>query len=131
MRSSGPKPPPPPSWFASGKIDRRKLEDYLLSPTHPDGRHKLRLWDSVFGIGVGDGKLLERLIRQQVASGEVTERPPRIDARRFGVVIPDFEGPAGPAGPATRGPVLTAWASDHGDYKTLKPRLVTAFPIVE
>lgn len=128
MRSPGPKSPPPPSWFASGEIDRRKLDDYLLSPTHPDGKHKLRLWDSIFGIGVEDGKLLERLLRQQVASGVVTERPPRIDARRFGVMIPDFEGPAGPA---RRGPVLTAWASDHGDYKTVKPRLVTAFPIVE
>lgn len=125
MSSSGPQPPPPPGWFASGGIDRRKLDDYLLSPTHPDGKHKLRLWDRVFGIGVGDGKLLERLILQQVASGVVTERPSRIDARRFGVVIPDFQGRSG------RGPVLTAWASDHGDYKTVKPRLVTAFPIVE
>lgn len=128
MRSSGPKPPPPPSWFASGEIDRRKLDDYLLSPTHPDGKHKLRLWESVFDIGVGDGDLLERLIRQQINGGVVTEKPPRIDVRRFGVVIPDFERPAGPA---KRGPVLTAWASDHGDYKKLRPRLVTAFPIVE
>lgn len=125
MRSPGPKPPPPPSWFASGEIDRRKLDDYLLSPTHPNGKHKLRLWEGVFSIGVGDGDLLERLIRQQIASGEVTERPPRLDTRRFGVVIPDFQGRSG------RGPILTAWASDHGDYKTLRPRLVTAFPIVE
>ena len=125
MSFSGPQLPPPPSWFASGEIDRRKLDDYLLSPTHPDGKHKLRLWDSVFGIGVGDGDLLERLIRQQIVGGMVTERPPRMDARRFGVVIPDFEGPA------RRGPVLTAWASDHGNYKILRPRLVTAFPIVE
>ena len=128
MNSPGTKLPPPPSWFASGVIDRRKLDDYLLCLTHPNGKHKLRLWNSVFGIGVGDGELLEHLIRQQVASGEVTERPPRIDTRRFGVMIPDFEGPAGVM---NRGPVLTAWASDHGDFRTLKPRLVTAFPIVE
>ena len=72
--------------------------------------------------------LLERLIREQVTGGVVAERPSRFDTRRFGVTIPDF---AGPSGPAKRGPVLTAWASDHGDYKALRPRLVTAFPIVD
>ncbi len=91
----------------------------MLFPTHLEGRHKLRLWESVFGIGVGDGDLLERLIREQIIRGVVTERPSRFDIRRFGVVIPDFEGPAG------RGSVLTAWASDHGEHETKAPHLVT------
>ncbi len=114
MSFSGPQLPPPPSWFASGGIDRRKLDDYLLSPTHPDGKHKLRLWDRVFGIGVGDGKLLERLILQQVASGVVTERPSHIDARHFGVVIPDFQGRSG------RGP--------RSSWRSSRPRIVVPHP---
>ncbi|MBA2712475.1 MAG: hypothetical protein H0U55_02840 [Rubrobacteraceae bacterium] len=120
-----PKPLPPAGWFASGEIDRRKFDEYLLSPTHPEGKHKLRLWESIFGIGVGNGARLEQLIRNQVGGGVVSERAPREDTRRFGVLIEDFEGPSG------RGPVLTAWASDHGDYRELKPRLVTALPVVK
>jgi hypothetical protein len=43
---------PSVEWFAGGIIEReRKLSGYLLSSTHPDGRNKLRLWRSVFGIG--------------------------------------------------------------------------------
>lgn len=122
MSAPGNPHTPPADWFASGEIDRRKFDVYLLSPTHPDGKHKLRLWQSIFGIGVGDGALLEQLIRSQISSGVVVERSPRVDTRRFGVRIADFEGPAG------RGPVLTAWAADHEEER---PRLVTAYPDVE
>jgi hypothetical protein len=41
---------PPIEWFVSGRIDPGKLENYLLSPTHPAGKHKARLWKSVFGL---------------------------------------------------------------------------------
>ena len=119
-----PEPLPPASWFASGEIKRQKFDAYMLSPTHSEGKHKLRLWESIFGIGVGDGAYLEQLIREQVVHGVVSERAPREDTRRFGVMIEDFKGPSG------RGPVLTAWASGHGGYREQKPRLVTAFPVV-
>ena len=67
MSESAGQPQPPVEWFAGGIIDReRKLNGYLLSPSHPDGRNKLRLWHSVFGIGEGDAELLERLIREQL-----------------------------------------------------------------
>jgi hypothetical protein len=124
--SGNPESLPPASWFASGEIDRRKFDEYLLSPTHIEGKHKLRLWESIFGIGVGDGARLEQLIRNQVGEGVVSERAPREDTRRFGVIIEDFEGPSG-----RRGPVLTAWASGHGNYREQKPRFVTALPVVK
>jgi hypothetical protein len=41
-------------------IHRGELDEYLLSPTHPEDRHKLKLWQGVFGIDKGDGELLER-----------------------------------------------------------------------
>lgn len=66
---------PRPEWFAAGTIERRKLENYLLSPHHPQGKHKARLWRSVFGFEQSDGSLLEHLIRTQLAQAEPVEKP--------------------------------------------------------
>jgi hypothetical protein len=115
-------------WFAGGIIERRKLEEYLLSPTHPDGRNKLRLWRGVFGIQEGDAEVLERLIREHLSQAVPQERepvmrrgdPPR-SFRRWEIVIPRFRGPNGNVGP-----VLTAWALDPN--KDL-PHLTTARPL--
>jgi hypothetical protein len=123
---------PTVEWFAGGIIDReRKLSGYLLSPTHPDGRNKLRLWRSVFGIGEDDAELLERLIREQLEGAEPVEKevktPPEGPSeviRRWELVIPRFRGPNGNVGP-----VLTAWALDP-DVGETRPHLVTAFPFV-
>lgn len=50
-------------WFISGTTGTEsKLESYVLSPFHPVGRHKARLWSSVFDLRQGDGELLERLM---------------------------------------------------------------------
>lgn len=124
---------PPVEWFAlRGIIDReRKLDGYLLSPTHNRGCHKARLWRSVFGIGEGDGELLERLIREQLVEAGVSpeerepvatrEDPPRM-VPRWEIVIPRFSGPNG-----SSGPVLTAWALEPGaDH----PHLTNAYPLV-
>jgi hypothetical protein len=42
--------PPLVEWFVSGTIDTNKLDGYLLSSHHPRGKHKARLWGSVFGF---------------------------------------------------------------------------------
>ena len=39
-------------------VDMRKLEDYCLSTTHPEGRHKARVFQSALGLGVGDALAL-------------------------------------------------------------------------
>lgn len=120
--------PPPVSWFVQGEIDRRKFEEYLLNPDHPDGRHKHRLWSSVLGIGQADADLAMSLIRQQLPKANVEVRPGRLVRGsaeiilRWELVIPDFRGPAGEA------PVLTAWARDP---RAARPHLTTAFPLVE
>lgn len=119
---------PSVAWFAGGTIERRKLEEYLLSPTHPDGRNKLRLWRGAFGIQEGDAELLERLIREHLSQAAPQERepltrrgdPPR-SFRRWELVIPRFRGPNGNVGP-----VLTAWALDPD--RNL-PHLTTARPL--
>lgn len=116
-------------WFIHGIIEKRKLEEYLLSPIHPDGMHKLRLWQSVFGIGEGDADLLERLIRSQLSQASpeehklvVTKDDPPRTVRRWELVIPRFRGPNG-----NEGTVSTAWALDPDKEH---PHLTTARPIV-
>ena len=118
---------PDAEWFAGGIIERRKLETYLLSPTHPDGKNKLRLWRGTFGIEEGDAELLERLIREHLPQAMPQEREPAISRedppktfRRWELVIPRFRGPNGNVAP-----VLTAWALDPD--RSL-PHLTTARP---
>jgi hypothetical protein len=119
---------PTAEWFVGGIIERRKLENYLLSPTHSDGKNKLRLWRGVFGIGEGDAELLERLIREQLPQAGPREREPVTKGghppktfRRWELVIPRFRGPNGNVSP-----VLTAWALDSARHL---PHLTTALPL--
>ncbi len=120
---------PPIEWFVDGTIDRRKLDLYLLSETHPMGCHKARLWRSVFGIGLEEADLLDALIRQHLPQAKpdekearrVSDSPERL-ARRWELKIPRFRGPNG-----QEGPVLTAWALSSD---AVRPHLTTAYPIV-
>jgi hypothetical protein len=107
-------------WFVSGTIERNKLGAYLLSPHHPRGRHKARLWGSVFGFDQSDAGLLESAIRTQLSQAQPTERLGG-PVRRWELVIPRFRGPNG-----NEGPVLTAWALEPGKDS---PHLVTAYPL--
>lgn len=119
---------PSVAWFAEGIIERQKLEGYLLSPTHPAGKHKLRLWSGVFGIQKGDADLLERLIREHLPQATPQAREPLtkrgvspVTYRRWELIIPRFRGPNGNVGP-----VLTAWALDPDSGL---PHLTTARPL--
>lgn len=116
-------------WFvAKGIIDREtKIDRYLLSPTHRDGRNKLRLWRGVFGIGEEDGELLERLIREQLTQAVPEERPAKIvrepeerTISQWQLLIPRFRGPNG-----RTAPVKTGWAFDP---LIGRPHLTNAFP---
>ncbi len=115
-------------WFINGIIEERKLEEFLLSPTHPVGKHKLRLWQSVFGVGEGDGKLLERLVREQLVQAAPVERSPKVVhnpkrlVREWTILMPNFHGPNGNAGP-----VITGWALDPLNEH---PHLTTAYPLL-
>ncbi len=123
---------PTAEWFVGGIIERRKLEEYLLSPVHPVGRHKLRLWQTVFGIGEGDAELLERLIREQLPQAKpeervskVIEEPERV-IRQWQLLIPNFRGPNG-----HEGPVKTGWAFDPASPTNEdRPHFTNAYPSV-
>jgi len=45
----------PPDAF----VDLMKLEDYCLCPTHPEGKHKARVFQSALGITAADAVWLQ------------------------------------------------------------------------
>ena len=49
-----------------------KIEDYVLNPTHWEGRHKARVFESVLGITLGNQQVLrEAILAAAVHSEEV------------------------------------------------------------
>ena len=77
-------------------VDLRKIREYCLSPTHPRGRHKARVFASALGLTEADAQrlrkeLLRAVVDHDAVPGEVDEY-----GRRF---VIDFEmvGTAGKA----------------------------------
>jgi hypothetical protein len=93
----------------ASSIVRESLSVYLLSSTHPDGKIKLRLWRSVFGIEEDDAELLERPIREQLEQATPEERPPKKvmepdrTVRQWELLIPRFRGRTATRNRARRG----------------------------
>jgi len=50
------------------EIDQRKLSDYALSPTHPVGKHKARLFAQKLGLTPDDAPVLIEALRSAAAS---------------------------------------------------------------
>ena len=58
---------------ASAVVDIEKLRDYCLSPQHPEGRHKARVFLSALGMTSADAdKLRETLLSATVMNNEVS-----------------------------------------------------------
>jgi len=51
-------------------VDIAKLRDYCLDSTHPEGRHKARVFHSALGISSGDAEFLHEAILDAVAGGD-------------------------------------------------------------
>jgi hypothetical protein len=101
-------------------MDPRKFELYLFDPDHPQNEGKAEGWRRVFGLGLGDAEVAERLIREQIDRAEIVEQEPRGRYRRWELLIPEFVGPNG-----NDAPLLTAWALDPENDL---PHLSTSFP---
>ena len=59
-------------------IDLAKLRDYSLSATHPEGKHKARVFAAALGIAATDAEwlgeqLLAAVLREECALGRKTE----------------------------------------------------------
>ena len=100
-------------------IDRAKLTDYLLSPSHPIGRFKARFFNRL-GFRADAWEELEQALREQhvlVADAEAGE--PDEFGQPF-TIRAILRGPNG-----ATAPVVSVWFVRRGDDV---PRFVTAYP---
>ena len=99
------------------RIDERKVRGYLLSPTHPVGRFKARVFAGL-GFDEGSAELFMAELRRIAAAGEVGEEEDTEFGRKY-TVPDDLTGPVGSA------QVLTVWIREPGQEEM---RLVTVRP---
>jgi hypothetical protein len=100
-------------------VDQRKIVDYLLSVTHPDGQAKARFFVS-FGFQPNQWKQLADALRSVGTSNPVSASVESSHGTRYVV-----DGLL--ATPINRSPrVRTVWILEAGGAG---PRLVTAYPL--
>ena len=98
-------------------IDIAKLRDYCLNSSHPDGRHKARVFGSALGLFAENAEFLRASILDAVASNEATPT----DTDEFGSrYMLDFELKRGKRTAMIR----TAWIIRRDE--TI-PRLLTCY----
>jgi hypothetical protein len=99
-------------------IDPRKINDYLLSLTHPEGRSKARFFIS-HGFTSGEPELLVAALLHHAREGKV-----RLSRRNVFGNIHTVRGPL--LTPDGRSPMVeSVWIIEFG---TEFPRLITAYP---
>ena len=99
------------------RIDERKVSGYLLSPTHPVGRFKAKVFGAL-GFDVSNVVAFVAELRRIAATGEVSDVEDIEFGRKY-TVPGDLKGPAGTA------QVLTVWIQETGQEDV---RLVTVRP---
>src|SRR5262245_22679828 len=100
--------------YEKAEIPSDKLEKYALDPTHPVGKHKARVFESVLGINQSDWRVLANSIQNELPYNKA--RPTKSDSfgQRYEVIMPI----TGPNGKTEN--VLTAWiVKADSDYPSL------------
>jgi hypothetical protein len=64
-------------------VDIAKLRDYCLNPSHPEGKHKARVFLAKLGIDRNDAERLRQLILEGILTAEAPEQKPIAYGRRF------------------------------------------------
>jgi hypothetical protein len=104
---------------AKAVIDLRKIEDYCLSPTHPRGRHKARVFREVFGFGQNDAEWLRQALLDRLPQSEALQLASDNFGLRFRVDI-------GLERQGRRGVIRTIWIIQSGETM---PRFVTCWVV--
>jgi uncharacterized protein DUF6883 len=56
--------------YRNAIVELSKLQDYCLSPSHPRGRHKARVFQEALGLTGGDGAWLRATLLEGLATSE-------------------------------------------------------------
>jgi hypothetical protein len=104
---------------AKARVERKKIVEYLLSSSHPDGSAKARFFVR-FGFSSDEWKIFARALRQHGRVHDVSSSIESKYGRRYSVdgliETPDGRNPK----------VRTVWVLAK---RSKSPRLVTAYPI--
>ena len=95
-----------------------KIEDYILNATHPEGKHKARVFESVLGITLENADVLRTALRD--AAGTSTSAIGRCDNGFGELYVLEFMLTTD----VGSGTVLSVWIVRHGEDF---PRLVSAY----
>jgi hypothetical protein len=105
--------------YQAAVVPKEKIVDYLLSTSHPDGRHKAVFFRSC-GFSANDWQLLASALLQHAADHEVATEEESPFGKRYAVdgimKMPDDRSAM----------VRTAWFIDDGE--TI-PRFVSSYPL--
>ncbi len=102
---------------AQANVDIAKLRDYCLNSSHPEGRHKARVFRSALDLSAKDAEFLRSAILDVVVSAEAA----LTDRDAFGSrYILDFELTRG----IRKAMIRTAWIVRRGENF---PRLLTCY----
>jgi hypothetical protein len=101
----------------SAIVPVEKLRDYSLSTTHPEGKHKARVFATLLGFTAADAEKLRDMILDAVLIREAVEGVTDEHGTRYRV---DFEA-QGLRGVVT---IRTGWHIDAGETV---PRLVSCY----
>jgi len=102
-------------------VDLAKLRDYCLSPVHPRGRHKARVFMSTLGLTPADAEFLRERLLRSAREGIATEGDADEYGERYTV---DFELIRG----GRRAMVRSAWVVRRGERI---PRLTSCFVLLD
>ena len=73
-------------------VETRKLRDYCLSPEHPRGRHKARVFASALGLTADDSQELRQELRQVLLAAALSEEALVAEEDQYGQrYMLDFE----------------------------------------
>ena len=102
-------------------VEIEKLRDYCLSPVHPRGRHKARVFAAVLGLTVADADLLREELLAAASRGDTVED----EADDYGVRYTlDFELVRG----HRQAKVRSTWIVLRGEAF---PRLTTCYVLLD
>lgn len=98
-------------------VERQKLKDYCLDPSHPRGKHKARVFSSVLGFTADDAERLAEALLASAATGEAQQGIADMYGERY-VLDSVVSGPRGTA------IVRSTWIVRRGQTT---PRLTSCF----